>query len=74
LLWKNYEVLLLDDPIDEFTLQALEHYGGKKLINVGLGSFRFPDEDNIDKKRMKKLTKIFKPLTNYFKKFFSNDV
>ena len=39
LLKKGYEVLLLDDPIDEFTFQHLTEYEKKKLSNVAKGKY-----------------------------------
>lgn len=74
LLKKGYEVLLLDDPIDEFTFQHLTEYEKKKLVNVGKGDFKFPDEDNNERKRFKKLKKMFKPLTEWWKKILPNDL
>lgn len=67
LLQKGYEVLLLDDPIDEFTFQHLTEYEKKKLTNVGKGDFKFP-EDDVERQKFKKLKKMFKPLTEWWKK------
>ena len=47
LLKKGYEVLLLDDPIDEFTFQHLTDYEKKKIVNVGKGDFKFPEDDDV---------------------------
>lgn len=43
---KGYEVLLLDDPIDEFCLQHLGEYEKKKLVNVEKGEFKLPEDDD----------------------------
>lgn len=59
LLKKGYEVLLLDDPIDEYCFQHLSEYEKKKLVNVAKGEFRFPDDDDSMRKRIKKLKKMF---------------
>lgn len=45
----NFEVLLLVDPIDEFSLQEVTAYEGKKLINVSKGEFKLKKSDD-DKK------------------------
>ena len=66
LLKRGYEVLLLDDPIDEFCFQHLNEYGKKKLVNVAKGGFKFPDDDDFGRKRQKKLTKMFEPLTKWW--------
>ena len=47
LLKKNFEVLLLDDPVDEFTFQHLTEYEKKKLVNVGKGDFKQPEDDEL---------------------------
>jgi HSP90 family molecular chaperone len=55
---KNYEVLLLDDPIDEYCMQHLSEYEKKKIVNVGKGDFKFPEDDE-DKNKLKKLKKMY---------------
>jgi heat shock protein beta len=59
-------VLLLDDPIDEFVFQHLQEYEKHKLINIAKADFKFP-EDDVEKRKLKKLKKMYQPLTNYFK-------
>jgi heat shock protein beta len=67
-LKKGYEVLLLDDPIDEFTFQHLSEYEKKKLMNVAKGEFKFPDDDDSSRKKLKKLKKLYQPLTDWWRK------
>lgn len=74
LLKKGYEVLLLDDPIDEFTFQHLTEYEKKKLSNVAKGDFKFPDDDDLERQKFKKLKKMFTPLTDWLKKILSDDL
>lgn len=74
LLKKGYEVLLLDDPIDEFTFQHLTDYEKKKIVNVGKGDFKFPEDDDVSRKRQKKLKKMYKPLTEWWKKLLNKDL
>ena len=45
LLEREIEVLLLDDPIDEFCVQNLGEYEKKKLKNVAKGDLKLWDED-----------------------------
>ena len=59
-------MLLLDDPIDEFVFQHLQEYEKHKLINIAKADFKFP-EDDVEKRKLKKLKKMYQPLTNYFK-------
>lgn len=67
LLKKGYEVLLLDDPIDEFCLQNVYDYEKKMLVNVGKGTFVMPTDDETQKKKIKKLKKMYEPLTDWWK-------
>jgi len=73
LIKRNYEVLLLDDPIDEYTMQHLSEYEKKKLVNIGKGDFKFP-EDEDDKIRIKKLKKMYQPLTEWLKNQYKDKV
>jgi len=67
LLKGGYEVILLDDPIDEFCLQNVYDYEKKMLINVGKGTFIPPGATEVQKKIIKKLKKIYEPLTDWWK-------
>lgn len=62
---KDYEVLMMDDALDEFVVQHLDTYEDKRIINVGKGNFKLP-EDESSKKRQKKLKKMYKPLLEYW--------
>lgn len=68
LLKKGYEVLLLDDPIDEFVFQHLTEYEKKKMVNVAKGDFKFPDDDDSLRRRLKKLKRLYQPLTDWWRK------
>lgn len=70
ILARGYEVLMLDETIDEFVFQHLDSYDDRKLINVGKGNFKLPSEDENSEKKMKKLKKMYKPLTSYWEKEF----
>lgn len=61
-------MLLLDDPIDEFAFQHLSEYERKKLVNVAKGEFRFPDDDDSGRKKIKKIKKLYQPLTDWWRK------
>ena len=58
---KELNVLLLDDPIDEFCVQNLGEYEKKKLKNVAKGDVKFGDEDDAQKKKEKKRKKRNRP-------------
>lgn len=51
ILSRGYEVLMLDETIDEFVFQHLDSFDEHKLVNVGKGNFKLPSQDdNADKK------------------------
>ena len=74
LLKQGYEVLLLDDPIDEYCFLHLTEYEKKSLINVGKGDFRTPEEGDSSRRRLKKLKKVFQPLTDWMRKLLADTV
>jgi heat shock protein 90kDa beta len=72
---RDIEVLLLDDPIDEFCIQNLTEYEKKKLKNVGKGDLKLWDEDEeATKKRDEKIKKEFSVLTTWWKKILGDKV
>ena len=75
ILEKGGEVLILDDPIDEFCLQNLGEYEKKKIKNVAKGEFKLWEEDEeLQKKKEKKIEKDFKPLIEWWKKLLGPKV
>merc|ERR1712227_729473 len=46
---KNYEVLYMVDPIDEYSVQQMKEYDGKKLVSVTKEGLQF-DETEDEKK------------------------
>ena len=71
---KEINVLLLDDPIDEFCVQNLGEYEKKKLKNVAKGDVKFGDEDDVQKKREKKIRDAYKVLIDWWKKLLGSKV
>jgi len=66
LLKKGYEILYLTEPVDEYTIQALPEFDGKRFQNVakeGLGL----DEGDKAKERKEALEKEFEPLATWLK-------
>jgi molecular chaperone HtpG len=47
---KEYEVLLMADPVDEWVVQALTEYDGKKLKSAEKGDLDVTDDADQDKK------------------------
>lgn len=42
---KEYEVLLLDEAIDEYTIHTLDKYKDLKFTNIGKSGFKLPSEE-----------------------------
>jgi heat shock protein beta len=73
LLKKGYEVLFLTEPVDEYTIQALPEYEGKKFQNVAKEGMKL-DEGEKGKERHEQLEKEFEPLTTWFKENGLKDI
>eukprot|EP01006_Ploeotia_vitrea_P056200 TRINITY_DN68075_c0_g4_i1.p1 TRINITY_DN68075_c0_g4~~TRINITY_DN68075_c0_g4_i1.p1 ORF type:complete len:770 (+),score=76.91 TRINITY_DN68075_c0_g4_i1:43-2352(+) len=72
---KNIDVLLLNDPIDEYAVQHLGDYDGHKLVSLSKEGLSFGDEDEeIAKKRVKLYKENFKGLTKYLKDLYGTKV
>jgi len=72
---KGYEVLLLDDPIDEFTTQHLTEYEKRKVKSIAKDDVNLLESsDKKEKKKSQKLKEMYKPLTDWFKKHLGKQV
>lgn len=72
---QGYEVLLLSDPIDEFCTQHLSEYEKRKVKSIAKDDVSLIDnEDETAKKKLQKLKEMYKPLTDWWKKFLGKDV
>ena len=65
LLKKGYEVLYLVDTVDEYAIQSLPEFEGKKFQNVAKDGLSLGDETDKSKKAQKALEDRFKPLTDW---------
>merc|ERR1712142_161903 len=66
LLKKGYEVLYLVEPVDEYCIQALPEFEGKKFQNVAKEGLDL-DTSEKAKERLEEQAKEFKPLTDWLK-------
>jgi heat shock protein 90kDa beta len=66
LLKKGYEVLYLVDPIDEYCMQSIPEFEGKRLQNVAKDGFNI-DKSKQAEERLKELQKTYEPLINWIK-------
>jgi len=62
---KGIEVLLLTDPIDEYAVQNLPEFDGKKLQAITKEGLKFGDETDEDNKRAELYKAKFKPLGSW---------
>ena len=66
LLKKGFEVVYCIEPVDEYTIQAMPEYDGKKFQNVAKDGVNIETSDKA-KERLKTLETEFKPLTDWLK-------
>nr|XP_020478521.1 endoplasmin [Monopterus albus] len=66
LLKKGYEVIYLTEPVDEYCIQALPEFDGKRFQNVAKEGVKFEESDKSKEKR-EALEKEFEPLTTWLK-------
>nr|XP_027202105.1 heat shock protein 90-like [Dermatophagoides pteronyssinus] len=70
---KNYEVILMTDPIDEYVVQQLTEYDGKKFVCCSKEGMNLV-EDEEEKKKLQELKDEFEPLTNVIKEILHDKV
>ena len=70
---KGLEVLFMVDPIDEYAVQQLKEYDGKKLLCVTKEGLEIEDDED-EKKRMEELKSKFEPLTRIVKDILGDKV
>lgn len=63
---KGYEVLFMVDPIDEYVVQQLKEYDGKKLVSVTKEGLEFDDSEE-EKKKREETKAAFEPLCRLMK-------
>jgi heat shock protein beta len=66
LIQKGFEVFYLIDPIDEYTMQSLPEFEGKRLQNVAKDGFNI-DKSKQAEEKLKELEKEYEPLINWIK-------
>merc|ERR1719298_335675 len=73
LLSKDIEIIFMTDSVDEYTVQHLTEYEGKRLINASREGLKLEEEDK-DKKRADQYKEMFKPLLDYIKETLGKKV
>merc|ERR1719238_329582 len=69
---KGFEVLYMVDPVDEYAVQQLKEFDGKKLKSTTKEGLDLDDED--EKKKMEELKAEFEPLTKLMKEVLGDKV
>lgn len=70
---QGFEVLFMTDPIDEYAVQQLKEYDGKKLVCVTKEGLTLP-EDEEEKKKFEELKSQFEPLCKLMKDILGDRV
>lgn len=70
----DVEVLLFDDPMDEYSLSHLEEYEKLKLQNVAKGDVKTFDDEEEEERKIKKLNEYYKPLLSWWKSHLGSQV
>merc|ERR1711959_327485 len=68
---KNYEVLYMTDPIDEYSVQQMKEYDGKKLVSVTKEGLQF-DESEDEKKEKEEIKADYEPLCKLMKEILGD--
>merc|ERR1711904_311251 len=69
---KGFEVLYMVDPIDEYCVQQLKEFDGKRLKSTTKEGLDLEDED--EKKKLEELKAEFEPLTKLMKEVLGDKV
>jgi len=70
----EFEVIVLDDALEEYSFSYLEDYDKKKLKNVTKGELDLGNESEKDKKKLNKFKELYKPLTSWWKSLLEKEV
>ena len=73
-LKKGYEVLYLTDPVDQYCMQSLPEYEGKKFQNVAKDGLELDKSDAKKEEVKKELEKTYEPLLAWLKDKLSDKI
>ncbi|KAI9278788.1 Hsp90 protein-domain-containing protein [Phascolomyces articulosus] len=70
---RGFEVLLMTDPIDEYSVSQLKEYDDKKLVCITKEGVEL-EEDEEEKKRLEEEKKEFEPLCKTIKEYLGEKI
>jgi len=70
---KNFEVLFMVDPIDEYAMQQLKEFEGKKMVSITKEGLKL-DETEDEKKKAEELKASFEPICKSMKDILGDKV
>merc|ERR1719329_1199884 len=73
LLANDIEIIFMTDSVDEYTVQHLTEFEGKRLINASREGLKL-EEGDVEKKREDQYKELFKPLLDYAKEHLGKKV
>merc|ERR1711968_394129 len=73
LLAMDIEIIFMTDSVDEYTVQHLTEFEGKRLINASREGLKLEEGDK-EKKREEKYKEMFKPLLDFAKDMLGKKV
>merc|ERR1719174_1150742 len=73
LLAMDIEIIFMTDSVDEYTVQHLTEFEGKRLINASREGLKLEEGDK-EKKRDDQYKEMFKPLLDYVKELLGKKV
>merc|ERR1719321_369654 len=73
LLAKDIEIIFMTDSVDEYTVQHLTEFEGKRLINASREGLKLEEGDK-EKKREEQYKEMFKPLLDFTKEYLGKKV
>merc|ERR1719359_418968 len=73
LLSKDIEIIFMTDSVDEYTVQHLTEFEGKRLINASREGLKLEEGDK-EKKREEQYKEMFKPLLDFTKEYLGKKV
>jgi HSP90 family molecular chaperone len=74
LIARDFEVLYLVDPIDEYAIQHLPEYESHKIISASKEGLKFGDEAEDEKEKEKELTEQYTPVIDFLKEKLAGKV